>query len=507
MRARELYLIGCLLAAAGCNKKTGNDSQENAQPTAEPDQPENPESPQPAAGKIIISATLPAGTTSTHLAAIPVQGGQVDAQAVTNINSQPIEAGNVALTIESAAMQLLEGGQDGDNEQSSGDVSHVVIAYTDNADRFEAGDSFKFVTVPVGNAEALNLYTNELQTNTIDLGNVSENGDTFTAENPIKDGDFAIATAVLEELAATDDALRSIKNAYMNTNPDTGETVELRPYFQWTQSLDGAIDSFTGADAAVYFGYGFYFDTNRKDMTLDVICNDGAANHKPMKLAPPSPIILGSHNDPGAQDGTEVTELNSSGVGEVKNALDTRLECGGGTFYAHGDSKYPGVGWNWGGIKGPIAKGYWDLFFGTEKAARFDLAAIYPFGADQKPVIYLPSFKITTSGTKITKVEVKLYRYIGGVLTEITDLTAFRRVANWFGMSFTSFSGTSQKEEYKTFDVPASGSVLTPDLATYEMNWHISDTAVPEGSRVEAFAFQYNLYGSDYRFELRPGQK
>jgi hypothetical protein len=359
-----------------------------------------------------------------------------------------------------------------------------------------------------GGDNAINLYTGSAKVEEIQLGTLAASEGSLTASGEISSQQFDLSDNILKELAATDDALRKIKNNYMNFDPATKEYVEIGPFFQWTADIAGTVNKnpTLTLDTNQYFGYGLYFSTNRKDMGLDSLCGEGSATHKAMKLLPPAAIQKKGY---GANATTEtITELSNAGAGAIKTAAGSRQECMGTSFYAH--SENGSGGFNWGGLVGAVAKGYWDLFLANQKVGRFDMAATYPFDAEGKPRTYLPALKITVDGSgKVTAITADLYLYIGGTLVQVTDLSAFKKVVESVQFSFTERVNDQQFELLATAKIPETGGTLTVDMSEFKDAWYWVDDenqAVTGGRKISDGAFFYNMYGSSFRFEYRRAQ-
>ena len=193
----------------------------------------------------------------------------------------------------------------------------------------------------------------------------------------------------------------------------------------------------------------------------------------------------------------------------INQGNGSRRECADAGIYGYTYPEYPEVGFNWGGFKGPITPGYWGFYVDEELKAKFDFASVYPFDANDKPLVYVPSVKISIDETnqKVNRVEVELYLFRDDQYVKVTDPTAFKKIASSVGFSFTQADGSAgQIEDYREIEKTFQEQTLQIDLAQFNHEWHYADSNsvnLDSGKRLDKIAFQYEIYGISYRFEFR----
>ena len=478
--------------------------EDSEEENSEEDSEETSELP---AGTLVISATIPGDLDVDTAIAMPVFRGKIEKDASIKAKKSSIASGALSLNIDTEETLFLSEGE-GHNVKVD---SHVLVTYKDTGDRFADAETMQFINVPLSDTEnALNLFTSAYKDKTMELGDLtSENGQLIAAKSFTEEEFTDLSTEVLEELAKTDDALRSARNNFMNYDPETKEYMESLPYFQWNSVISPAINQFSPVTDTTfnYNGYGFYFSAVFNGFTLESLCLNSDESFKAIKLVPPVPVSTGTGDN--TQTVSEFTNAANPGETPVINQGNgSRKECSGGGVYGYTYPEYPEVGFNWGGLNGAISEGYWKFYIEDQLKAQFDFAAVYPFDANDKPLVYIPSVKISVDPPtkEVFAVDIELYLYKNGSYQKITDPTAFKKIAANLGFSFTEHGdGGAQIEDYKEIEF-IGGETLQLDLTKFNHRWFYtgdSSTTFESGKRLDKIAFQYEIYGSSFRFEYR----
>ncbi len=518
MKKINLFLMLLLIHCKASELTTTKDKSDSSPTPKTSDDDSSLSSGENSSGTLAITATIKSSglEDAPNLAmAIPVSKGAVAEGVMGKVSPAEIKSGALSLSIGGdTELRIIEDTYEGgsnDTAPTQAADSHVIVTVQDTGDRFADGETLQFINVPVsGGDPAMNLYTSALKAEKLELGELTTESSDLNSSKEISSDDFAdISENVLKELATTDDALRKVRNNYMNYDPEEKSYIDVMPFFQWAAPLESTINAFSSAITLddFYYGYGLYLTTTRSDFALEGICSKTGSDFKKIRLIPPTSVNAahGFGDTP-----VPYTSFGNGFVGgsTIRSSGGSRKECMMDAFYAY--SQNNSVGFNWGGMVGPIASGFWQLTLNDDVVGKFELASLYPFDANNKPKIYVPSIKMIPNSTthKITSIAIEMYVYdqLEGFI-KVTDLTAFKKVTSEMGFSFTEQSGNDQFEDLQQVKFPSSGYTITVDPTIYSTNWIYStdhDTAVSSGKRVDIIAFQYIMYGNTYRFEYRP---
>ncbi|MEZ4743364.1 MAG: hypothetical protein R3B45_13110 [Bdellovibrionota bacterium] len=234
----------------------------------------------------------------------------------------------------------------------------------------------------------------------------------------------------------------------------------------------------------------WYIGIDNAEFKFSDICTAGKTA---ITLAPPADIITENYGTINANN-----PFNNSGLGEISRSL--RSNCGGTDtgFYGAGSDDSSSLMINW-SIKGtdPLPEGIWAMKADGETIANFELASSSPIDADGNPTVFIPAVKLTTDASdKVTKIEVKLYRYSSGQYVELTDTTAFRQSVSGFNAELVSRSGNSQTDERASILDQVDGNVFYAQASDFENSYTKDDNL--------SVAIYYEMFGGSYRVELRP---
>lgn len=114
-------------------------------------------------------------------------------------------------------------------------------------------------------------------------------------------------------------------------------------------------------------------------------------------------------------------------------------------------------------------------------------------------MIFIPSVKATTSGSNITKVEVKWYlrNSSSGSYEEITDSTLLDQIQN-LAIELTQYTG-STVEERKAEGFTVGDYSFSPS----ENTWAFPADASGSAKQANSIAVGFDMNGVSYRFEFR----
>jgi hypothetical protein len=417
------------------------------------------------AQKIQIAGTLAIGGDDALVVALPLKSGAVDPQQLRSPPTAAITSGKLTLELDAPGAGL------GLDEQPQEDVSQVIAVYTapPSGKRMDLVDTIKFVEMPVAGADSLvGLPTSALKAASIDLGTIADDAAGKTvASTAATDQIFDATPAELLSRAKSDDTMKSVKNTYVNTDPDTGVFFQPRLAFLWRGHLQPGMladDAHLLApvlnqaspegdgDYPRYFGYTIGINTNEPSLLLDARCKDLPLAPSPAALpngtTPPNFSLAPSGNRGFQVISEHEIDFNNDTILKLP-AFDTTLadyyfkEEHACVFQQHvvtdDDSSQQNINVDmlslqdldggkstnvtFGGprvIYGPVVTGVWELKHDGNPIAKFDLAVSdaverVTVGSDtfRKPMVFVPSVQILrAAGTdEIEKVRVRLYTY------------------------------------------------------------------------------------------------
>ncbi|WP_141733777.1 hypothetical protein [Oligoflexus tunisiensis] len=356
----------------------------------------------------------------------------------------------------------------------------VLVAYTKTGDKVTEAESFRFIGMPTASGNNLFGMPDQSLIGNANLGSITEgDGDEATSELSSADA-FDLPAETQDTLAEAAKALKSLKNAYMNAD------WRAEPFYLWSfgGEADSLLDAYADISKLTYRGTGFYIGSQTDTpFTFEDICS---ASPKSIQFVAPTAVNVRQFDGTGVS----VTTFANTDAAEAEPQDGKRVCQGGGVggFYAREDGTHDfmvnfGGG---GGIMGAIPSGLWKLSYDGTEVGRFDLAAATPLDADDKPTVFIPSLKFTTSGTKMTGAVVEFYRWNGTEMAKITDMTPLKKL-----MTETTIGWGNESYRY---DATFSEGAATMETTFSEP---VEKTSLAHG------VFSYKIGQATYRFEFR----
>lgn len=360
----------------------------------------------------------------------------------------------------------------------------VLVAYTKTGNKETEADSFRFIGMPTASGKNLFGIVDQALIGNANLGSITDaNGDEAKSELSSADA-LDLPAEAQDALADAGKALKSLKNAYMNT------AWEAAPFYLWSYSGSETSmhNAFTDVSKLQYRGTGFYIGSRTDTpFVFEDIC---AASPKAVEFTPPSAVNVRQYDNTTAS----VTKFANVSVSATSQG-DKRVCQGGGTggFYAREDGTRDfmlnfATG---GGIDGAVPAGLWRLSYDGSEVGRFDLAAAAPLDANGKPTVFIPATKfIVSDAGKITGAVTEFYRWNGTEMVKLTDLTPLKKLLTEVNAGIELTAGNEEKRAQATFST--TGATMN---ATFEGDY--ATTAVSYTN------FSYNIGDATYRFEYR----
>ncbi|HET9238303.1 MAG TPA: hypothetical protein VFO10_13665 [Oligoflexus sp.] len=360
----------------------------------------------------------------------------------------------------------------------------VLVAYTKTGNKETEADSFRFIGMPTASGKNLFGIVDQALIGNTNLGSITDaDGDEAKSELSSADA-LDLPAEAQDALADAGKALKSLKNAYMNT------AWEASPFYLWSYSGSSTsmLNAFTDVSKLQYRGTGFYIGSRTDTpFVFEDIC---AASPKAVEFTPPSAVNVRQFDNTTAS----VTKFANVNVSTTSQG-DKRVCQGGGIggFYAREDDTRDfmlnfATG---GGIDGAIPAGLWRLSYDGTEVGRFDLAASTPLDANGKPTVFIPSTKfIVSDAGKFTGAVTEFYRWNGTDLVKLTDLTPLKKLLTEVTAGVEITAGNEEKRAQANFST--TGATME---ATFDSEYATTD--------VSHTHFSYKIGDATYRFEYR----
>lgn len=336
-------------------------------------------------------------------------------------------------------------------------------------------------------------------TGAVDLGTLTKNGEETSSTRTSSDNasTLSLTAAQLESLAASDEGIKTVKNAYRNWDGTTFLSIKPFHVWYWSGSLSAISNAYSSVSTLVnskYRGYLFYMNSNHSAINYSSICNQSLA----LQLVPPSTVT----NVSGNGTWTPTSPLDSS-IGSRSTSGSN--SCGAGNLYLRDDTaSYGSYQFNFSAqgsqssdneyLGLPIPSGDWTLRVGSTVIGKFEANIGTPFAGNidtTRPIIFIPSLKANVTGSTVSSVEVKWYlrNSTTGSFDEVTDSTLLGKMSTPI-VSFTDYN-ISSAEEMGTL-AATSGASYTP-----KSSYTITSTGL-------SIAVTYTKDNTSYRFDFRP---
>ena len=375
-----------------------------------------------------------------------------------------------------------------DSAEKKGTIM-LLVAYDKSGNKESEASSFRFIGMPTAAGGKLTALVSESIKGNLSLGSIKGNGANPVAELPASASAFNMSEASIEALAGMGDALKSVKNAHMNSDWTS------EPFYSWLQTpasgtgIASATDQYPDVNQSVYSGYGVYLFPRHNltaSFTLDEIC--GTTPTKPVIFTPPTAVNMGYGN-------SIISYTSFSGANSSLSTQGSNRICqGGDNFYAREDLRNGQLSYvmnfGAGGSIQDVPAGLWRFTIGGTEVGRFDLNASSPI-RDGKSMAPLMSAKFITTGSQVTGVSVKFYRWNGTSYALMTDLKPIQKLVSEVSSSVTR---TSDNGEERIEELTLSADGMSYE-GTFESPVATSD--------VNAFSASYRIGDNNYRVEYR----
>ena len=338
---------------------------------------------------------------------------------------------------------------------------------------------FSFIGLPTSGGKNLIALSNQAMVGNLNLGDISEgeNGE-GSAELDAETG-LDLSAEVIESMADSGKALKDFKNRYMN------DDWNVETFWSWQGTKADAIDQYSTITSQVYNGVGFYIGSaSSTPFVYDELCGTSRGS---LIFTPPESVEVKSGDD-SVSTYTQFTNADATQSTQGDNRI-----CSGDSFYGREDGTNDfminfGTG---GGIQGDLPAGIWRMTWDSTEIARFDVALSKPFDSDGNPTVFIPSAKFITSGDNITGVTIKFNVWNGTSYSELTDVTAVKRLVGSINASITK-SDTNGEErglaKFATDDATEATLTFENPVAT---------------SNADYLSVSYTIGTANYRTEFR----
>lgn len=417
-------------------------------------------------------------------------------------------------------------------EQSHQDVpsGYVLVSMKASGDRVKEAATFKFIGLPAGSANLISFPLAQAKGN-LGLGQIRISGNDAVADLPANGDAFSIDESVLKQMATTNDALKTLVNKYMNSYPETGESIEATPYFSWELVGDAkramtVLKKDGGELPSEYSSYIAYQSGEGVPprFKIDDACAADENARDRWSLAWPAPI------ETRRQGGTSVETTGLANAGALRQALHLEFEGGNSTRQACGfetEAQFSGNQFGthaleqiglvdkfiWGDAG--IPAGLWKLTRNGTEEARFDMAISSPMTKDNHARVFIPSVATGKEcGFKVTDlvIKMKIWSAEAGDYV-LTDGVAFNAVQTEFGGGIAASLDASPNDSsdnsirFKAGEEGTGAFVFDPDgngnmgdlTKTYDLPSCAShDASTPVARR---FFMYYRAFGNSYNFQ------
>lgn len=372
---------------------------------------------------------------------------------------------------------------------ANGGLSWALVSMVSSTsdDKVAEAQSFQFIGLQTSGSILNGIPVNKAKSN-IDLGTVTGSGDQAVGELELTDGIFDLGLDTLKHMASSSNAIKILKNNWMNSSK-TGPSVDVTPFYMWSNTKVGAKAAYSDPAANAYGGMGMYLGVRNSPFTFDQLCGGTVS----VTLTPPADIVTTNYGTINAAN-----PFNNAGLGAI-GVESTRSNCNGSAtgFYGAGE---PGgtelmINWGTGGSMTTAPEGLWEMAYDGTSLAHFELASSSPVDSAGKPKVFIPSVQVSVdANNNISRIDVKMYLFDGTAYVELTDPQAFRQVVTGLNVELTNYNGNSRTDERVTISDKLEGNVFYALSADYANTYDFDSSTI---------AIYYEMFGGSYRLELR----
>lgn len=436
------------------------------------DNPTNPDDDGSTDSGITLTATIPgvggssvfgssAMTNADEVWAVQVESnGYIGDEIFDNKIVGTITDGNLSITLpqDSHYMLLLV-------DSDAPAVEDVILGY------IGIDDTNNLLEFPAASASG-----------DVDLGNLTDESGEYVSEDDIEthEASFDLGLSDLRTLARTDDTLREVVNVYMNAQNTWASWAEVGVHW-YAIPLDDSIGSYVSPSVWVANNYAGMDARIAVSDYPGVAIGDFEGGSLSLQVIPPGTVqnTSGSYTwsttDPLSLDGSP----NSIEYGEMSypNGMIARS-------YSDGDlgvtefSTSPGqlfvefgnVGSLGDGLDSPLPAGVWEIQFGTDVVARYDLSVSEPIDSAGIARVLIPTINVNIDGSNTIKtIDIRWYLY-ADQLNDYEEIpaTVVSDLIVWPGISIDSPSETDTffldipESQYASVDLSAESLSLGP---------------------------------------------
>jgi hypothetical protein len=294
----------------------------------------------------------------------------------------------------------------------------VLYKKSETNNRVAEADSFRFLGFASGASGVLaNIPLHNAKNTSVNMGSMSlgATGSVVRSETAAIDT-FTFSSNSLRALAATNGALKTLKNAHMNFSPETRSLLSANAIYTWKSSDKlGDLTGFSNPANISLSGYsiGVGGEGTQDTVTADMVCGSvGASGRKIFTLTyqGAGEGIKQKTNESGDSKYVKTFTTNVAMPLDSKNS-DTSKRCteplgsalGTGFTWSRRDSASTIYNWSlaWGTSYGSpqfaltdaIPEGHWDLAVDGDRIGTFELGAGHPI-QNGKPILFLPKVRI-----------------------------------------------------------------------------------------------------------------
>jgi hypothetical protein len=293
------------------------------------------------------------------------------------------------------------------------ELTWIVITYkaSSTGDRAAEAKTFKFVGLKSDKNLLIGLPVSKAKGN-LSLGDVAIDGDNAVGSLSADPTAFDIAPEVLAGMAATSDMFKNLANAYINTDPKDGSTIQITPFFMFKWNVSDMVNQFMDPTKTLLEKYSAYVAPYGKPFKLSEACEADETKRLAIKLIPPAEIKDGQGvtfgpDQPLANTGT------SNGV-EDEGSRVGRKTCKDADFCMAGNQNGDdtldqiGLGGHWPFANG-IVDGYWKINIGGDDVGQYNLNVSRPADAEGHARVFVPLIKVETDAAtkEVTAVKLK----------------------------------------------------------------------------------------------------
>lgn len=409
-----------------------------------------------------------------QVVALPNYRGVMDADSIDQLKTAPVGTdGTFSLSLANDRNWVL------------------VLEDTQASDLMERFVGYVALKVDT-DSSLLSIPFSAVSVDSMDLGAISQSGDTGITDNAASASDFTMTAQQLGTLARTDDLFKSVKNLLVNHDGTTGSFILPMPVFEFSANLSAMDNSFSAPADYSYISYQVLLLPNMPGFTMSSVCGDGVPRID-LSLYPPAGTSVMDTLTKYAYDGTNPITNDyaecSTGSDDAIEASEPSPETpvdGSGDFYAsdrQASMGYPVTlefgrgGGN--GLVGDVPSGIWQYEVDGVLKGQFDLAVASPWAGDFINAL-IPVLRINRdAGTgQISSIDIKWYRPNDSQdgYVELTDLGVLGQLVEFANIEIENYASGRRYEN--AFIDPSTTNSYTPTNLWYMNGTHPADSTL-----------------------------